>query len=186
MKLIAGLGNPGAKYAQNRHNVGFLFCDFFARKFTLANEDNKNIEINFEQNKKFRAEIFEVNSPKEKIVIAKPQTYMNLSGESIKKVKDFYKIIPENIFVAHDDLDIPLGKFKIQHGNGPKIHNGINSTEQHVGENFWRIRIGVDNRGEFRVPGIEYVLQNFKQEELPEVEAMFERILAQMQERKLI
>lgn len=186
MKLLAGLGNPGEKYAQNRHNIGFLFCDFFAKKFALDNHENEKTEINFEQNKKFRAEIFEINSPKEKFILAKPQTYMNLSGESIKKVKDFYKIIPENIFVAHDDLDIPLGKFKIQHGNGPKIHNGITSTEQHVGENFWRIRIGVDNRGEFRIPGVEYVLQNFRPDEMPSVNEMFEKIILQMQERKLI
>lgn len=139
MKLLVGLGNPGEKYQNNRHNVGFMFADFM--------KDSEVVK-------------------REKWIILKPQSYMNRSGEEVSRAAHFYKIDPENIFVAHDDLDIPLGKFKIQKGTGPKLHNGISSIEKLLGEkDFWRVRIGVENRGENRVSGESYVLQNFTPEE---------------------
>lgn len=150
MKLLVGLGNPGEKYQHNRHNIGFMFADFMKN-----NERMKH----------------------EKWIILKPQNYMNRSGEEVSKTAHFYKIEPEDIFVAHDDLDIPLGKFKIQKGTGPKLHNGISSIEQLLGTNdFWRIRIGVENRGDNRISGEVYVLQDFTNEERQTITSLFPEI----------
>lgn len=188
MKLLAGLGNPGSTYQNHRHNVGFQFCDFFVEKINSGFQNNKNAEINFEQNKKFRAEIVELNSEKNKFIVIKPQTYMNASGESVKKVKNFYKIIPADIIIVHDELDIPLGKFKIQHGGGSKIHNGLRSLEEELaGRNFWMIRIGIENRDpNNRLPGEAFVLQNFTTEEKELIDKTFEDIYKRLQELQLL
>ena len=132
MKLVVGLGNPEEKHAQNRHNVGFMFVDFFAQQLEEKDQQWRN-----------------------KITILKPQTFMNQSGEAVREQKNFFKIPLDDIFVAHDDLDLRLGEFKIQKGKGPHVHNGILSVEKELGAgNFYRIRIGVDNRDpENRLPG---------------------------------
>ena len=138
MKLIVGLGNPGEKYKNSRHNTGYVFVD----------------------------ELKEVRLPKD-VVLKKTDTFMNESGSFVKRMVDQYKVDPSDLYIAHDDLDIPLGSFKIQFGVGPKVHNGVNSVEETLGtKEFWRIRIGVDNRkSDDRTQGEEYVLQDFTSEE---------------------
>jgi len=150
MKLIVGLGNPGAKYAQNRHNSGFMLVDYLKQNASF----NSDVEY------------------------LKPQTFMNKSGDEVSRKVNFYKIKPEDLVVIHDDLDLKLGEYKIQKGKGPKIHNGINHIEERLGtKDFWRVRIGVDARPiENRLPGDAYVLQNFQSGELVKLIELFPEI----------
>ncbi|NTU47225.1 aminoacyl-tRNA hydrolase [Candidatus Roizmanbacteria bacterium] len=178
MILLVGLGNPGTPYINNRHNVGFMFADFFVRNFSPENSTG------FVFSKLVNADLATI-STSQKLSVSKPQGFMNRSGESVKKIRDFYKIKTESIIVAHDDLDIPLGKFKIQQANGPKQHNGIASIEEQLGDNnFWRIRIGVENRDPYnRMPGEAYVLQNFTDEEKKVIEGTFPQIIERLQQQ---
>lgn len=138
MKLIIGLGNPEPKYLNNRHNVGYLFVN----KIWQHGQSS--------------------------LVAKQSNVFMNDSGTAVKKLVDQYSLDLNNLYIAHDDLDIKLGEYKIQFGKGPKDHNGIKDIEQKLGtSDFWRIRIGVDNRDvDNRIPGEEYVLQDFSADEL--------------------
>ncbi len=175
MILIVGLGNPGEKYKNNRHNVGFQFIDYIAPLLHCSVVRKDKLYTTMKQ----------FNN--ETIVLAKPQTFMNLSGQAVKqliknlsrvKSRDF-KLKIKNLIVAHDDLDIPIGKFKIQKGIGPKLHNGIESIEKELGtKDFWRVRIGVDNRKpETWIDGEPYVLQDFTTEEKKIILATFPNIM---------
>lgn len=137
MKLVIGLGNPGEKYRDNRHNVGYMAID-------------KLKTLNSKQ-----------------ILIFKSTNFMNNSGEFVEKLVDQYRLDLSNLWVICDDLDIPLGSYKIQFGKGPKVHNGLNGIYEKLGsQDFWHIRIGVDNRDpEDRISGEDYVLQDFNDEE---------------------
>lgn len=141
MILIVGLGNPGPKYAKTRHNVGFLAADALAYKW----------QVEFHHEKKFTAEIAEISIPSlhsEPILLAKPHTFMNNSGEAIQKIAHFYKIPPANIWVIFDEVDIPLGELKIRKTGGPGTHNGMKSVVTHIGKEFPRFRIGIESRGQ--------------------------------------
>lgn len=156
MKLLVGLGNPGEKYAKNRHNVGFMFLDVLAGETAWRDE------------KKFYGMVAEVEFNGEKCLLLKPSTFMNDSGKAVGAVVGFYKLNVSDIIVIHDDLDISFSAWKIQQGRGPKVHNGITSVEKSLGDvNFWRVRIGVDGRdSENRIDGHSYVLQDFTGEEI--------------------
>jgi len=158
MYLIVGLGNPGEKYRNNRHNVGFMAIDELIAKIS-----NHFSTSGLEFQKKLQSEILITGD----MILAKPLTYMNSSGTAVSKIVNQYKVDLANLWVIHDDLDMRLGEYKVQKGKGPKIHNGILSIEEKLGDkHFWRVRIGVDNRQEgFRIPGEKYVLQNFTEEE---------------------
>lgn len=165
MKLIVGLGNPGDKYFQTRHNVGFMVVDRLAEKVNLPD---------WTQSQKFQS-VFTNN---EESILAKPQTLMNESGKAIKKLASHYKIELDDIWIVHDDLDIFLGEYKVQKGKGPREHNGIDSVEKELGkEDFWRVRVGIDNRVEEKVPGEKYVLQRFEEEELVIIEKKVDEIV---------
>jgi len=141
MILIVGLGNPGPKYAKTRHNVGFLAADALAYKW----------QAEFHYEKKFNAEIAEISNPSlhpEPILLAKPHTFMNSSGEAVQKIAHFYKIVPENIWIIFDELDIPMGELKIRKNGGPGTHNGMKSLVTHIGKDFPRFRIGIESRGQ--------------------------------------
>jgi len=156
MKMLIGLGNPGKKYANNRHNVGYLFVDYLITQL-------KNSRING-------------------LKIYKTDCFMNLSGIFVKKLLSNFRTFKLlNLIVVHDDLDIPFGKFHIQFGVGPQLHNGLESIENHLKtKDFWRIRIGVDNRPG-KVPGETYVLHNFTEEELKNLkEIIFPKIFSQL------
>ena len=177
MYLFIGLGNPGVEYHNNRHNAGFMFVDFLANKtnaspFKFDKYTNSELSTSSDI---LRTSDFGLRT----IILVKPQTFMNRSGESVRKYFQSHKklAISHELFVAHDDLDIPLGKFKIQKGVGPKMHNGIESIEKAIGtKDFYRIRIGVENRGENKIPGETYVLQNFNNNEIQSIPDVFDNI----------
>ncbi len=133
MKIIAGLGNPGSEYAKTRHNVGFMMIDALA--------DHLGADI---WKDKFNAKIAEARIGTEKVILVKPQTYMNNSGEAIGPLMRWYKLQPEDIIVAHDDMDIPAGTIRIRKKGSSGGHNGIKSLIAHVGsENFAHVRLGI-------------------------------------------
>ncbi|KKQ92707.1 MAG: Peptidyl-tRNA hydrolase [Candidatus Woesebacteria bacterium GW2011_GWB1_39_10] len=146
MKLVIGLGNPGAEYINTRHNVGFMVADAFNTKIRSTKSEFRN---------------------KSQIQIFKSQNFMNESGSFVKDITIRYSLLPINLYIVHDDLDIKLGEYKIQLGHGPKDHNGIKSIDEALGtDQYWHVKIGVDNRPLDDKPmGIEYVLQNFTDEE---------------------
>lgn len=132
MFLIVGLGNPGAEYADTRHNVGFMAADEIARSYKFSPFKAK-----------FDGLIAEGNIDNEKVLILKPQTFMNLSGNSVVKAAMFYKILPENIIVIHDDMDLSPTQIKAKIGGGAGGHNGLKSIDSHITPNYNRIRLGV-------------------------------------------
>ncbi|RLC32707.1 aminoacyl-tRNA hydrolase [Candidatus Woesebacteria bacterium] len=166
MKLIVGLGNPGDKHKNNRHNIGFLVVNELAR--LLPDEEWSSV-------KKFQSLIVKHEGL---FILVKPQTFMNNSGKATKKLIDQYKIESSNLWVIHDDLDIALGDYKIQKGKGPKLHKGIKSIEEKLGKtDFWRVRIGVENRSaESKISGETYVLQDFTKNEVEVVASTIAKI----------
>ncbi len=183
MYFFTGLGNPEEKYQNNRHNVGQIFLDYLVKKL----EDWKVEKL--KEEKYYHLTIIQ-SSTNQSLAFVKPKTYMNQSGLTVKKLFYHFKTLkPSNLIIIHDDLDIPLGKFKIQKAEGPKLHYGLESIEKTIGEkDFWRIRIGVDNRDpENRLPGETYVLQDFLPQEKKFLETeIFPKIFKQLQIRKFI
>lgn len=156
MKLIVGLGNPGRVYAHNRHNIGFICLNYFA----------KSQGIKFDQ-KRGRARIGIGEAAGNKVVIAKPQTYMNLSGRSVSLLIRKFKINLDDLLVIHDDLDLPLGKIRIRQGGGSGGHKGIDSIISHLeSQDFTRIRVGIGRPVKISEDEIiAYVLSDFTKEE---------------------
>ena len=133
MYIIVGLGNPGKQYENTRHNMGFLAVNLLAEKY--------NIDVN---KIKFKALVGEGRIAGQKVLLVKPQTYMNLSGEAVRQAMDFYKIVPEELIVIYDDIDIPTGTFRIRKKGSPGTHNGMRNIFQHIQTNdFPRIRVGI-------------------------------------------
>jgi PTH1 family peptidyl-tRNA hydrolase len=154
MRLVVGLGNPGARYARNRHNVGFMAVDAIARRHGVAGFRSR-----------FRGELAEGAIGGAKRLLLKPQTFMNASGEAVAGAARFFKISPAEIVVIHDEIDLRPGKLRVKCGGGNAGHNGLRSIDALLGADFWRVRIGVGH------PGIKelvhpYVLQNFASEEM--------------------
>jgi len=169
MRLVVGLGNPGARYARNRHNIGFMVVDAIARRHGFASFRSR-----------FKGELSEGSIDGQRRLLLKPQTFMNASGESVAEAARFFKISPSEIVVIHDEIDLRPGKLRVKCGGGTAGHNGLRSIDALLGPDFWRVRIGVGH------PGIKelvhpYVLQNFSSEELtlwvaPLLEAVAETI----------
>jgi len=181
--ILVGLGNPGEQYEQTRHNLGFLFLDYLRERcqldqFSLKNKLNSQLSVNSD------------------LVLVKPQTFMNLSGEAISKTLSYYgdsgfsldRAAQQYLLVAHDDLDIKFGEFKIQYGKGPKDHNGLRSIYQHLGTaDFWHIRIGSDDRGVNRqIPPEKYVLQQLESSHLSSLGDLFSEIVTQLKNRDIL
>lgn len=137
MLLIAGLGNPGAKYQNHRHNVGFMAADAIARRHSFA-----------PWHKKFKAELAEGRIAGKKVLLIKPQTFMNLSGQSVGEAMRFYKLGPADLIVFYDELDLPPGKVRVKTGGGHGGHNGIRSLDAHCGKDYRRVRIGIGHPGD--------------------------------------
>jgi len=169
IKAIFGLGNIGREYIGTRHNVGFEFLEKLAGSTRFLEE------------KKLKALIYTFENDGKKLLLVKPTTYMNASGETVQLVKQFYKFEDEEILVVHDDLDLLLGNYKIQFGKGPRIHNGITSIENRLGSNkFWRLRLGIENRtidDRRFLSGASYVLSKFKNDEVLVINNLFNKIL---------
>lgn len=157
MKLIVGLGNPGKKYEKNRHNVGFLAVDYLIDKFNATKVSSK-----------FKGELFKSND----FLFLKPTTYMNLSGESVRMVKDFYKLSNDDIIVIHDDIDLKTGSLKFKKGGGSGGHNGLKSIDSHIGNDYFRVRIGV-GRPQRKEEVVNYVLSDFTEDEFECIEKLF-------------
>ena len=153
MLLFIGLGNKGFKYQNNRHNAGFLLIDYLVKKYNLLKINNK-----------LRCILYKGNILNNDILLSKPETMMNLSGESVRLVKNFYRIKQENIFVFHDELDLDIGKIKFKFGGGSAGHNGIKNIDKHIGNNYYRIRIGINNKNTYSEVD-RFVLSDFKTEE---------------------
>jgi PTH1 family peptidyl-tRNA hydrolase len=143
MLLFAGLGNPGTKYANNRHNAGFMAADAIARRHSFS-----------PWTKKFQALIAEGFLDGEKTILIKPQTFMNLSGQSVGEAMRFYKLDPSALTVFYDEIDLAAGKVRVKIGGGAGGHNGIRSIDQHVAKNYRRVRIGVGH------PGVKAMVHN--------------------------
>ncbi len=158
MFLICGLGNPGKDYINTRHNVGFNLIDELINyfEFSLLKKDNKK-------------EIFKGKIDEYSCLLMKPQSFMNLSGQPIQEVMNFYKIQKKNIYVIHDDLDLELGKVKIKLGGGNGGHNGLSNIDAMIGNNFYRLRIGIDHPGEKHLVS-NYVLNKFNEKEMKIIE----------------
>ena len=169
MYLLVGLGNPGSKYRKNRHNVGHIEIDMIIKKYNFRKK-NKN---------KF-GDVFEGELSNKKIFTLKPKEFMNLSGVSIKKFLDFYKINIKNLLVIHDDIDLLLGKIKIKIGGGDAGHNGLKSIDTVIGKNYKRIRIGID-RPKNNKSVNKFVLENFEKEEEKEITFSINRIVSFLQ-----
>ena len=158
--LIAGLGNPGRGHMFNRHNIGFMAIDRLAARH--------NIELKRVQNK---AIVGSGRVTDRAVILAKPQTFMNLSGDSVGPLANFYKIPPENILAIYDELDIPFGAIRLREKGGAGGHNGMRSLIQHLGNEFPRMRLGI-GRPPGRMDAATYVLQDFGRDELPVVSEM--------------
>ena len=150
MFLIVGLGNPGAEYAGTRHNVGFAAADALHDAYGFGAYRDK-----------FDGLISEGKIAGEKVYLLKPQTYMNLSGNSVVKVACFYKILPQNVIVIHDDMDLPAGKMKAKTGGGAGGHNGLKSIDAAISPNYHRIRIGVGHPQSGGEAVVNHVLSRF-------------------------
>ncbi|MCK5044522.1 aminoacyl-tRNA hydrolase [Candidatus Parcubacteria bacterium] len=155
MILIAALGNPGDKFEKTRHNLGFRIINAFREK---------NSFFDFKLEKKFNSLVSEGFLDEEKIVLAKPQTFMNSSGQAIRKLVSYYNIPLANLWIVHDDLDLPLGKIKIASDRGPAGHNGVKSIINELKtENFLRFRIGIASK--LVCNAEDFVLKKFSKEE---------------------
>ena len=153
MKLIIGLGNPGKEYENTRHNTGFMVLDRLSEKLNIEMTQNK-----------FKGLYGKSKYKGEDVILLKPQTYMNLSGESVRQVMDFFKINQEDILVIYDDLDLPVGKIRLRQSGSAGGHNGIKSIIEHIGgQDFKRIRVGIDRHP--YIPVVDYVLGKFTSEQ---------------------
>jgi PTH1 family peptidyl-tRNA hydrolase len=164
MRLLVGLGNPGPRYAGNRHNIGFMAVDAIVRRHSFS-----------AIRERFHGLTAEGTIDGEKVLALVPQTFMNDSGRAVQAAMQFFKLQPEEIIVIYDEIDLPLGKVKAKRGGGAGGHNGIRSIDAHIGADYWRIRMGVDHPGQKELVK-SYVLMDFFKEEHPQVQAMLDAV----------
>lgn len=177
MKVIFGLGNLENEYAGTRHNVGFMFLDFLTEGFSCPDSWERG----------FLGQQISTSVGGEKILLVKPSTFMNLSGDCVSRYVGFYKLGLEDILVVHDDLDIPLGGYKIGVAKGPKVHNGILDIERKLSsKDFLRLRIGIENRENKKFSGKDYVLGSFANDELEILKSSFKEAKESLSKRWLI
>ncbi len=161
MKLVVGLGNPGDKYAKTRHNIGFEVINRLQKDLNIVGEKDK-----------FQGFLSEKNIDGEKVLFLKPQTFMNLSGNSIAAVVNFYKIDAKNdMIVIYDDMDLPVGKMRVKEKGSSGGHNGIKSIISHLGDEFLRIKCGI---GKSKDDTVDFVLGQFDKSEQEIVDKMIE------------
>ncbi len=164
MLLFVGLGNPGDKYSKNRHNIGFMALDRIANDHGFGPWKGK-----------FQGAIAEGRLGPEKVLLLKPETFMNLSGQSVGEAMRFYKLTPEDVTVFHDELDLAPGKCRVKEGGGHAGHNGLRSIHQHIGESYQRVRLGIGHPGQKDLVA-RYVLQDFAKSDADWLEALFSGI----------
>jgi peptidyl-tRNA hydrolase, PTH1 family len=164
MRLFVGLGNPGSKYAHNRHNIGFMAVDEIARRHGFA-----------PWRRRFQGETAEGTLDRERVVLLKPLTFMNESGRAVQEAANFFKLAAGEITVFQDELELPSAKVRVKVGGGVAGHNGLRSISSHIGNDYRRVRLGIGH------PGIKelvhsYVLSDFAKDDRPWVEALREAI----------
>jgi PTH1 family peptidyl-tRNA hydrolase len=164
MRLIVGLGNPGARYERNRHNLGFMAVDAIVRRHSFP-----------AFRPRFKGEFTEGTLGERKVMVLKPQTFMNDSGESVGAAARFFKLDPGEIAVLHDELDLKEGKVRVKRGGGTAGHNGLRSIDALFANDFWRVRLGIGHPGAKELV-LHYVLQNFPVEEMDWVRPMLDAI----------
>ena len=182
MKIIVGLGNPGEKYKNTRHNAGFLAIDY------LLNDGDGFMEAS--KSHEFKSEVYTWQEGEKKVIFLKPLTYMNDSGQALKVICNFYKIsLADDLLVVHDEVDLPFGTIRETGSSSAAGHNGVQSIIDNLGtQDFHRLRIGVESRAQREdMPTDAFVLQNFSPEELekfnseilPEVKKEIQKFLSQ-------
>jgi len=154
MRLIVGLGNPGPRYERQRHNVGFMAVDAIVRRHDFGPFKPK-----------FKGEFAEGTIDGQRVMVLKPQTFMNVSGESVAAAAGFYKVKPEEVCVIHDEIDLAEGRIRVKRGGGAAGHNGLRSIDALFANDYWRVRLGVGHPGAKELVHA-YVLQNFPPEEM--------------------
>jgi PTH1 family peptidyl-tRNA hydrolase len=164
MLLFVGLGNPGAQYANNRHNIGFMAVDGIIRRHSFG-----------PLREKFSGLISEGELGGDRVLILKPLTFMNISGLAVGKVMQFYKIPPQQVVVFHDDLDLGPGKIRVKRGGGNGGHNGLRSLDDHIGKDYRRVRLGIGHPGD-RDLVTPYVLGNFSADEIKWLQPLLEAV----------
>ena len=172
--LLVGLGNPGKEYDLTRHNVGFLCIDEFVRKTDEMEE--------WQQKKNLKCLLSSGQMGDTRVIAIKPTTFMNLSGEAVQAVANFYKASPGNIAVIHDELDIDFGQIRLRQGGSDAGHNGVKSVTQHLGEDYGRVRVGVGPKRPAKIDSTDFVLQKFsaeEQEQLPNLTREVNAILSE-------
>jgi PTH1 family peptidyl-tRNA hydrolase len=164
MRLVVGLGNPGPSYAGNRHNIGFMAAGEIVRRHSFSG-----------RRERFQGVTWEGSINDEKIIVLCPLTYMNESGRAVQAAAQFFKLQPNDVVVIHDELDLPLGKIRVKRGGGAGGHNGLRSIDAHLGNDYWRLRLGIDHPGAKELVK-HYVLQDFAKAEHPQVKAVVEAV----------
>lgn len=162
--LIVGLGNPGREYADNRHNIGFMAADALVDQYGTGGDKNL-----------FKSIVRTALIDGENVLIQKPQTYMNVSGEAVGACARFYKIPLENIIVIHDELDLEPNVVRIKQGGGAGGHNGLKSIDHLVGNNYWRVRLGIGHPGDKNLVS-SYVLNDFLQDDWLWVDPLMKKL----------
>ena len=166
MKLVVGLGNPGKEYENTRHNIGYELADMFAKKY----------DCSFRTERKFEADIFDININGEKVIVAKPLTYMNLSGNAVKKIVDFYNINSQDILIMHDDLDMVLGKIKVVNNSSSGGHNGLKSITKAIQtRDYVRFKIGIYGKNRM-IDAIDCVLGKFSKEQRKVLDEVYDKV----------
>jgi len=172
MKLVIFQGNPGLKYRKTRHNVGFMVGDFYAQSRGAK----------FKLDKKFNAEIAEINVDGEKVILAKPQTFYNLTGQVTQKIMSFYKLVNSDILVVCDDLNLDFGCVRYREQGSDGGNNGLKSIIQHIGSDFARIRIGIDNDLRAQIGDTDFVLSKLSREEQAALKQLLPEIAKRIDE----
>jgi len=164
MFLLAGLGNPGARYSANRHNIGFMAIDAIATRWRFPAFAQKG-----------GAHLTAAEIAGERVLLVKPQTFMNDSGQPLGELMRYYKVPPEKLIVLHDELDLAFGKLRVKQGGGHGGHNGLRSIDAHVGENYHRVRLGIGHPGDKELV-TPYVLSDFGKDERKAVDAWLAQV----------
>ena len=161
--MIVGLGNPGREYVDNRHNIGFMAIDQLARSLNCSLGRAK-----------YKAIIGDGRLGDHRLILVKPQTYMNRSGDSVGPLADFYKLAADHVLVIYDELDLPFGTIRLRENGSAGGHNGMKSIINHLGQDFPRLRLGI-GRPPSKMPAHAFVLQDFKGDDIPIVKEMLDR-----------
>jgi PTH1 family peptidyl-tRNA hydrolase len=172
--LLVGLGNPGKEYTHTRHNVGFICLDSFVGK-TDEMED-------WIAKKDLKCQLSSGRIGDARVLAIKPTTFMNLSGEAVQAVVNFYKVPQDQILVLHDELDVDFGQIRLRQGGSSAGHNGIKSVSQHLGEDYGRVRIGIGPKRPAKISSEDFVLQKFSEEEQGQLANLTQEVNAVLSE----